>query len=498
LGKKRTIFKFVGGQNFFRKSLGNKYKMITEEQYGLGVVKVKGRLYYLLSVQNNRAFRRNVGTAAAGALIGGMITGGTGGQIVGGALGGRRKDDSYYTLEFMEIDSHQRFIMDVLPVKRLKDLQQMRTVHPDKLDSESEAFSSLPSQPPKKLLLAARRSIIELYDENNVKLWHIEKAINRSRRLENFYAAVSEEGLEVFQFTKDQRLIPFQDIKWSEWTDVAVDQFFLKTIYTFNRETGEEEVIVFGDTKGKVESSIRKNTDLQVHVRPRSWYRKIIGFRSGKKMNMAIAGIIYIIFIIALFTPNTSPENTSNETLPAESNSTITTSEAKTPEPVADVIPERNEVDKIVGKKSETPAVKKSDGLTIKDQAAYYTEKLLPTIDDVIADYDQNWTDYWAPTFRDLSTGNTDIYSAYDNLSSLEGNYEYLGTAINSLEIDKSKLNPENVKILEEMAYGMHSILGKEGVQQLKKCSTTWITLLLILNQLKIKSAKQIDQCLLH
>lgn len=111
--KKRTAFTVVGGQNLLPKSLGNGYHMISEhKQHGEGVVKIKGKLYYFLGAHLEQSHTRSAGKAAAGALIGGALTGGAG-AIVGGAIGGRKKDTSTFWIDFADYETKQEFSVQV-------------------------------------------------------------------------------------------------------------------------------------------------------------------------------------------------------------------------------------------------------------------------------------------------------------------------------------------------------------------------------------------------
>lgn len=62
-----------------------------------GEIKIEKNNVQLLSYQWGEQGVRSVGKAAAGAIIGGVLTGGVG-AIVGGAMGGKKKDKSTLTL----------------------------------------------------------------------------------------------------------------------------------------------------------------------------------------------------------------------------------------------------------------------------------------------------------------------------------------------------------------------------------------------------------------
>lgn len=59
----------------------------------------------IVAISNDKSSRRSVGKTAAGAIVGGVLTGGIG-LIVGGALGARKKDTSevYITYKYNDVE----------------------------------------------------------------------------------------------------------------------------------------------------------------------------------------------------------------------------------------------------------------------------------------------------------------------------------------------------------------------------------------------------------
>lgn len=117
--KKRAAFEVLGGQNRFKKSAGNIYRMVSQKEEG--VVNIKGKLYFLLGVHKEEKHSRSAGKAAAGAIVGGVLTGGLG-AIAGGAIGGRKKDDSVYFLDFADYETMQEFTVQVKHIKNTTPL----------------------------------------------------------------------------------------------------------------------------------------------------------------------------------------------------------------------------------------------------------------------------------------------------------------------------------------------------------------------------------------
>lgn len=115
--KSKALFKVVGGQNYFNPASSNLYQMVSEEEtYGEGVVQIQDKLYYYLGSYKEQAHTRSGGKAAAGAIIGGALTGGVG-AVIGAAIGGRKKDDSLFWIEFADYETKQRFSVQVKPHK---------------------------------------------------------------------------------------------------------------------------------------------------------------------------------------------------------------------------------------------------------------------------------------------------------------------------------------------------------------------------------------------
>ncbi|PFM82697.1 hypothetical protein COJ46_02490 [Bacillus sp. AFS077874] len=53
-----------------------------------------------------------------------------------------------------------------------------------------------------------------------------------------------------------------------------------------------------------------------------------------------------------------------------------------------------------------------------------YLKKLKPQINDVIKTYDDNWKKIWQPTMSAIGSGNTDFYTAYNNMQAIKQNYQ--------------------------------------------------------------------------
>lgn len=136
--KKQVIFEVIAGKNLLGKASGNVYIMIDEsKEHGDGVVKIKNKLFYFLGSHKEEKYTRSAGKAAAGAIIGGVLTGGIG-AIAGAAIGGRKKDDSVYFIDFADYETKEEFTVQVkVNRKRSKnDIADFPIAQPSKIGLE--------------------------------------------------------------------------------------------------------------------------------------------------------------------------------------------------------------------------------------------------------------------------------------------------------------------------------------------------------------------------
>lgn len=134
--KKQTVFTVIGGKNLLPESAGNIYRMVSEEKkHGDGVVKIGDKLYYFLGSHKEEKHTRSAGKAAAGAIVGGVLTGGVG-AIVGAAVGGRKKDDSTFWIDFADYETKQEFTVQVKPTKSTSDISEFRVADVAKIGLE--------------------------------------------------------------------------------------------------------------------------------------------------------------------------------------------------------------------------------------------------------------------------------------------------------------------------------------------------------------------------
>lgn len=81
---------------------GVKPKQVKIKKGGqLGMIKIDSTEYQVTTIEWEEKHTRSAGKAAAGAIVGGLLTGGIG-AIAGAAIGGRKKDQSTAVIETAE------------------------------------------------------------------------------------------------------------------------------------------------------------------------------------------------------------------------------------------------------------------------------------------------------------------------------------------------------------------------------------------------------------
>ncbi|WP_078379119.1 SHOCT domain-containing protein [Sutcliffiella halmapala] len=70
------------------------------------------KTYYFMGVDWGESSTRNVGKAAAGAIVGGVLTGGVG-AVVGAAVGGKKKDNSKAIITLLEKETKRKILLHI-------------------------------------------------------------------------------------------------------------------------------------------------------------------------------------------------------------------------------------------------------------------------------------------------------------------------------------------------------------------------------------------------
>ncbi|WP_353054691.1 hypothetical protein [Bacillus thuringiensis] len=91
---------------------------------------------------------------------------------------------------------------------------------------------------------------------------------------------------------------------------------------------------------------IKSYTDIEIHKTERKWYQKILGFRSGNKVKMVIASLIYLLVVVSVINTITGKkEENKHEVKSAVTTNTAPVKEEKKvePEPVEQPVDKKQE-----------------------------------------------------------------------------------------------------------------------------------------------------------
>lgn len=108
-----------------------------------------------------------------------------------------------------------------------------------------------------------------------------------------------------------------------------------------------------------------------------------------------------------------------------------------------------------------------------KEESAkdYYVSNVKPVMDEYIEEYDRIWEELWSPTFNGIGDGSVDIYTAYDNMNSVESQYAKLEMDIAGIKLDKEAQGKADYKKAGEMrsSFANGAAMRKKAAKQAKK-----------------------------
>ena len=172
------------------------------------------------------------------------------------------------------------------------------------------------------------------------------------------YAAVSKEHIQTFTYDRDAKdVVSISTHHFSDYTDVFIDHYAIKSNFEFK---GIKDTFVFiPNGSGKeIEILIKSYTDIEIHKTERKWYQKILGFRSGNKVKMVIASLIYLFIFVSVFNTVTGKkEEPKQEVKPAVTTKTAPVKEEKKVEPKPVEQPIDKKQDKIYKFKDDTKKI---------------------------------------------------------------------------------------------------------------------------------------------
>lgn len=123
------------------------------------------------------------------------------------------------------------------------------------------------------------------------------------------YGLFHSEGVHLYKFVKQQPVLT-NTYAWEDFTNVSVDYFAIKTVFSF---TGIINTTIVCIEKGKeLTSLLKSNTKINVNIIDRPFWRKILGFRSRTKWKMVVATLVYLAILGNIVSPDDNSKNTSN------------------------------------------------------------------------------------------------------------------------------------------------------------------------------------------
>ena len=155
--------------------------------------------------------------------------------------------------------------------------------------------------------------IKRLIKEKHPDVWLIEFASIGEKLNNNEYGAFTKNGLITYLLSNEKKLIKTGEISWPIEKIGEVDHFAIKSIFSID---GIQFII--GNHGKEVQKFLEGEKKDSFTIKPRPFYRKILGFRSGKRWKQVTAVIGYLLiifFLIGLFNGNDSEtkENHTNK-----------------------------------------------------------------------------------------------------------------------------------------------------------------------------------------
>ncbi|WP_416825470.1 hypothetical protein [Ectobacillus polymachus] len=144
------------------------------------------------------------------------------------------------------------------------------------------------------------------------------------------FAAVSSNSIETFQYNKNNNeLTLIGTYNLSDYSEVYVDHFAMKSEFKFQGPERNPFYFIPTENGKGVESIIKNYTSIVIHNIERKWYKKILGFRSGKKWKMVVASLVYLFILSAVLNgmTNNKPSTSASDT---STNSTDSATDAQT------------------------------------------------------------------------------------------------------------------------------------------------------------------------
>lgn len=134
--------------------------------------------------------------------------------------------------------------------------------------------------------------------------------------------SVHEDGFDIFDI-ESKKIKNVFSYSWDSFSSASVDKMAISTRFMLK---GNKDVYVQVEEKEDFLPYLASH-DIDITYLKRKWYRKILGFRSGKKRKMVVASLAYLLiigYVIGFFVPDdgaTTSQNDNQTAATAESES---------------------------------------------------------------------------------------------------------------------------------------------------------------------------------
>ncbi|GGA31392.1 hypothetical protein [Psychrobacillus lasiicapitis] len=179
----------------------------------------------------------------------------------------------------------------------------------------------------------------------------------------------------------------------------------------------------------------------------------LIRRKPKKKWGLITGGAFALTVLGAAISPSVE-ETEKKETETVETAGEV----AKTEEPTAEE-KAKNEAEAKAKAEEEKKAKEAEKAEESKKKLAkekeYYINEIKSKVDTQMQMYDDAWSSVWQPTFEGVGNGTVDVYTAYDNMKTVEQRYKTLQSSIPA--ISDEGLSKENQKLFSEFKSKMRN-----------------------------------------
>ena len=227
-----------------------------------------------------------------------------------------------------------------------------------------------------------------------------------------YIGLINKESIFIYGVNKNKESVFFHEqIDFEDWEQLTWDSHFIKTVAVFKNNRRSKTLRIMDNNQKELLAFIKEKAPVEVTVNKRSWFNKLVGYRSKKIWKMAIATIVYL-FIIGWIGGAIFGEDTTNEADKAKVSGAQTSEKESSPDKKEEPVPKKEEpANDVPVWKTKIDNVAESD----KDKTGKFDE-----IDFYVLDY--------KPTEKEIAEFEDYILSEYESgqyLSQID-NDEYM------------------------------------------------------------------------